>query len=337
MTVLNLILLGVTVLLWFALVGTVLTLNDSDPAGNGLSYAFGVFMAIGLWVLLAGLLVMAAVRGDMPGWSKVAAVILVPASGVAALGAIHLMSGYSSPRWPAVVPIFVPALIIAFALWATVPSVRAAMSPSMAGGIAWGTILILSIAPWPAAAAGSREVAARRSDMEAQEAITEAKESEAKRQQNLATFQKLTPNSPLWEWMPFTFDNNELRDTALAGARHLASRQADAEALLEQGHWFPLVEMRNLDLDATPRFCALARQHLEKEARAWRTTVEHPPEYTVSAGQLEKYLPAMEWLAAHHCDLGSALAEIQSTVRIYPTSPERERFLDTLARLRSPR
>jgi hypothetical protein len=48
--------------LWAATVANTITIRSSDPAGNALSHAFGVLMAIALWVLLAILLVLAFAR-----------------------------------------------------------------------------------------------------------------------------------------------------------------------------------------------------------------------------------------------------------------------------------
>jgi hypothetical protein len=328
------ILLSVAVLLWLALIGTVFSMNDSDPAGNGLSYAFSVLMTIGLWVLLAILMILAGSKGVITGWTKVTALVLVPASAAAALSAIHLASSFTGLRWTLIIPVLVPALVIIFVLWAILPGFHIMVSSRIAGGVTWGAILLLTLAPLPAARAKSRAAAKNRAAIDLQAAADLTREQEQRQQENLATFAKLKPDSPLWEWMPFTFDSNPLRDTALAGARNLVTRQEDAEALLERGHWFPLVEIEHLDLHATPRFCELARQHLDKEALAWRTTAESPPEYSVSVGQLEKYHPAIEWLTDRHCNLDSALATTIQTIQIYPASPERDRYLAELVRLK---
>jgi hypothetical protein len=326
-------LLAVAVLLWLAVAGAVFSMNDSDPAGNGLAYAYTVFLAIGLWILLAVMMILAESRNVVPPWTRVAALVLVPASAAAALKALEMTTRSGGLRWTALVPVLIPALIIAWALWVLLPGFQAMISPPLAGVVAWGGILLLTLAPWPAARARASDYARQRETIDAQAAADSVREDERKQQENREIFARLKPDSPLWEWMPFTFDNNPLRDTALAGARRLATRQEDAEALLERGHWFPLVEVENLDLQATPRFCELARQHLEKEAAAWRTTVESPPEYSVSVGQLEKYHPAIAWLVTRHCNLDRALSTTMETIRIYPPSAERERYLAELTRL----
>src|SRR5262249_55204322 len=105
MTAVFSIVLLVALALWAGTVGTLATLNDSDTAGNAMSQAFGVFFTIGLWILLAVLMIIAAVKGQMPSWTKLAALFLLPASGIAALVAGDLLKDRldSPARWPIVV------------------------------------------------------------------------------------------------------------------------------------------------------------------------------------------------------------------------------------------
>jgi hypothetical protein len=333
MTVLGIILAAAAVVLWLGLVATGATLNDSDPAGNGLSYAYGVFIAMGLWVVLSGLMIMAAVKWGIPAWTQVAALILVPASCIAAIKAIHLMSGHPGMRWPLAV-LLAPGLIIGFFLWAALPTFRSAVSETAAAGITWGLVALLSIAPWPASAAREREGVSNRERIEAEWKVEEGRLREAKRQERLASFQKLTAQSPLWEYMPFIVDSSELTAAARDSARKLKSRQADAEQMLADGHHFPLVEIANLDLAITPRFCELSRAFLVKHAADWRDTVESPPEYSVRSQRIEQFLPAMKYLIAHGCDIEPAITDLMETVRGYPASSERDRFLAELDRLK---
>jgi hypothetical protein len=296
------ILLLVTLLLWAAVAANCATLNTSDPAGNSLSYAYGVFMVIGLWLLLAALLVIAGVRGGMPAGGAIAMVILLPATGAATIGAMVLMSGHPDVRWPLVIPVFAPALLIGYALWAYFPGVKASVPPAAANVAVWGPLLLLSIA-------------------------------EAKRVENLASFEKLAPTSRLWDWMPFTWDGNELRDQALEAARHTPTRQADAEEMLGRGHPFPLVEVRFLNLEATPAFCAGAQVLLLRNAEELGKVAADLPDYDARAGEFEKYTGGIAWLKSNGCDLALALQATEQAVRAFQTTPSRELFLQALARL----
>jgi len=332
MTVMGFILAAAAVVLWLGLVATATTLNNSDPAGNGLSYAYGVFIAMGLWVLLSGLMIMAALKWSIPAWTQVAALVLVPASCIAAIKALHLMSGHPEMRWPLAV-LLAPGLIIGFFLWAALPAFRSSVSETTAAGVTWGLVAVLSIAPWPAGVARDREGAVNRARIEAEWKVEEARLREAKRQERLASFEKLTATSPLWDYMPFIVDSSELTQAARDSARRLKSRQADAEQMLADGHHFPLVEIANLDLEITPRFCELSRAFLVKHAQDWRTTAEVPPEYSVRSQRIEQFLPAMKYLIAHGCDIEPAVTDLMETVRGYPASAERDQFLGELGRL----
>lgn len=336
MTVAGFILAGVAMLLWLGLVATVVTLNDSDPAGNGLSYAYGTFIAMGLWLVLGGLVVVAAIIWGIPGWTRIAALLLIPASGAAALKALHLMAGHPDTRWPMIVPILVPilvpALVIGFCLWAALPGLRASVPAATASGVTWGLVAVLSLVPWPAGLARSRQSATNRERIEAEWKLEAARQQEAKRQERLTNFEKLTPESHLWDYMPFILDSSELTSPARDSARTLTSRQADAERMLADGHHYPLVEIANLDLQVTQRFCDLSRAFLVKHAKDWRTTAEIPPEYAVRSGRIEQFLPAMQYLISHGCNIEPSIADLIETVQGYPASPGRDRFV---AQLRS--
>ena len=158
MNIISAILLVLTVLLYIGSIANILTMNASDPAGNGLSQSFAVLIAFALWILIAILLVIGGVKGEMPAWSAASALVLHPASCAATLAAIRLMSGQlNKTHWPIVIPVLAPALMIAYASWAYLPSFRAAVSATVAGAAVWGTILVLSVAPWPLVAKRSRE------------------------------------------------------------------------------------------------------------------------------------------------------------------------------------
>jgi hypothetical protein len=333
MTVAGGIILVITLLLWAAVVANCSTLNTSDPAGNALSSAYGAFMVLGLWILLAILLVIGAIKGDMPGWSKLAAVILVPASGASALAAMNLMSGHPGVRWPLVIPVLAPLLLIALSLWSYFPAIHSTVPSGAAGAITWGSVLLLSLLPLPTLRARGQETTDRRQRIEAEWSAEEARQQELKARENLAKFQLLTAESRLWDYMPFTWDQNPLREQALERARSLPSRQADAEQMLGAGHGFPLLEVQSLNLSPTPSFCARAGALLVKHAEDWRTTLPSPPEYESRSEKIEQYLGGMGWLRANGCDLASALSAMEATVRSYAPGPGRELFLQALARL----
>jgi len=123
--------------------------SAATPLGSGeaaMSDAFAsFFLTVGLWVALALLLVNGGLMGEMPRWSAILAVFVVPLSGVAAFTAIDMCSRHM--RWAIFFPAALPLLIASYAIWARLPRLRALLPSPATGVIAWGLILALSIAP----------------------------------------------------------------------------------------------------------------------------------------------------------------------------------------------
>jgi hypothetical protein len=123
--------------------------NAATPLGGG-EAAFSdaiasLFLTFALWIALALLLVNGGLMGEMPRWSAIAAVMLVPLSGVAAFVAIDMCSRHM--QWAIAFPATLPPLIAAYALWARLPRLRALL-PSYAISLAtWVMVFVLSIAP----------------------------------------------------------------------------------------------------------------------------------------------------------------------------------------------
>jgi hypothetical protein len=82
--------------------------------------------------------------------------------------------------------------------------------------------------------------------------ILQQKELEAARQANLAKFQRLNADSPLWDWQEFIGKGNDLEKQAVAIVSKVPRRQADAELMLRNGDTSPLYHIGELDLEATP-------------------------------------------------------------------------------------
>jgi hypothetical protein len=324
-------LLVLALLLYAGMMGSVTSLHASDAAGNGLAEVYAVFLAIALWLALAVILVIAGINGEMPGWAAGSALVLHPVSCAAAIAAISLLSENASAEWPVVVPAFAPLLIALHSIWAYFAGLRAKVPASLASTAAWGAITVLAIAPWPVIAERSRLHGARVGEAPY---IDRAQQEEESRRNQLASFQQLTPDSPLLDYLAYTQSADELRVQALEGARQVRRRQSDAEALLKEGYGFWLSNLPRLDLAPTPSLCAAANGYLVSQAE--RNRPRDPPDYWLVEDYLEPKLPAIEWLVQQHCDVGDAVAAIEATVAAYPESARRDRFLSALAQLHPP-
>ena len=318
-----------TLLLYLVLVVNLTTMNQSDPAGNSLSQAAAVLMAIGLWILLAGLALWAGLKAQLPARLIIAVLVLIAASGAAALAAIQLLSdSLYRARWPILVPVLAPLLIIGFSLWAWFPGLRPSFPGGRAGSLAGTALLLLSVAPWPALVYRSRHRAADEKDHV-------VGRMERERRENREAFNRLTHDSHISEWLAFRLPENELRDRALEGIRHLPRRQADAEELMGRGQdWF-WEEVPLLDLQASPVVCDRGRHFLQERARDVRPPdPETPPRFGLMSERVDRYFATFQWLVGQGCDCDAELAAVEASLRIYPDSPERNQVLAELDRIR---
>ena len=331
------IVLILALVLWAATVANAVTIRSSDAAGNALSQAFGVLMAIALWVLLAILVILAAMRGDMPVWMRVGAFLLVPAACAATIGAIEVLSqGTEWPvKWPLVVPALAPALVVGFALWAYLPSARALASAPVVGGVVFVALAALSIAPWPLVRERGRVRAAGPGELQAIRAAKRARWSDGERAAERAEVDALEADAPLYSWLPYTEPGDPMRERALAAIRRLPDRQRELEEMVRAGNVAAIREVPALASDATPALCDAVREAIVFHARRVRPDDgKAPASYARYARDVEFYMPTVEWLTARGCSLNDGLAELEATANAYAAGPERARFLAHLAELR---
>jgi hypothetical protein len=158
-------------------------------------------------------------------------------------------------------------------------------------------------------------------------------------------FSMLDAKSHLKGWLRFA-DDRGLKAQALAGARKLDHRTADAVEILldkddEESRWNLLRHLVALDLDATAPLCTSALSELHGQlAKVYRPGANDEPrpysELLERLGNGEQ-LPDLIWLAAHGCTAAAELDEAMAAVNAYQDSPGRAEMLATLAQLRSQR
>jgi len=148
--------IGLLLLLAIAGVLYVLMLANAtyQPAGGGesrMSAAFeGLFLTAGLWIVLAIMTVVGAVGGTMPGWAGGLAGILVPASGIANITAVDMLSRHMPGA--IVFPILLAPLIAFYAFWARLPQLQARLPAERTSVAVWASIFVLSVATFVLAA-----------------------------------------------------------------------------------------------------------------------------------------------------------------------------------------
>jgi hypothetical protein len=290
--------------LWPVQLATLSNLAGSDAAGNAVAQAFGAIEVVVLWILLAFLMLLAALVGRpaWPGW--LAAAVLVPASAVAALAAVDLLSqpAQAPYLWPLVVPAAVPPLIVAYGWWALLPRLQAVVPPLWAGALTWVGTLLLCIAPLP--------MLQVRQQVVAQAAAVRAKYA--------ADFAGLPPDAPLWDLVPFLAWPDLTRvDAVLTRIRQRAQRQQEALVMLERGD-FPLAFLGRFDLDPTPELCDKARALLRRRVVPLALQKPQSRPFADVARPVDEAVAAMRWLVGHDCACdteASAWEEMASAYR----------------------
>jgi hypothetical protein len=290
-------------LVWVVQLATLADLSSSDPAGNALAQAFGELEIIVLWGLLAVLTILAGIKGGMPRVSVLAAIILIPASGFAAMTAAQLLAERDVAPfiWPIIIPALVPPLIVIFCFWTLLPSMRAIVPAGVAIGVCWGATLVLCISMLPMVQLRHSVI-----DREA-----------AQRTKWEADFTKLPANSPLWEWTPFLATRDETkRNDVLDRIRHLDWRQNDAEIMLDRGD-FPLFYLGSFDLDPMPALCDKARNLLRRRVQPLLSKSPNSRPYAEIAEEVAGAVAAMEWLVGYDCSCDAESLAWEAMAKAY--------------------
>ncbi len=158
-------------------------------------------------------------------------------------------------------------------------------------------------------------------------------------------FSMLNGKSHLKGWLSFA-DDKGLHDQALAGARALETRTADAVEILadkysDESRWKLLRYLTALDLQATPPLCTNALSELHGQfAKVYRPGPnDEPRPYSELLERLGngEHLPDLVWLASHGCAAEPELTEAMALVNAYQDSPGKAEMLAALMRLRQQR
>jgi hypothetical protein len=308
----------VILLLWGLQLATVASLGRSDAAGNGLGQAYAAIQLIVLWLLLTVLTILACAKGKGPGAANVAALVIVPASGLVASAAAGLLAqpDIAPHLWPIVVPALVPPLIVAWALFTLSAARLRAGITGVVAGVLLATIVAVCVSIWP--------LSQMRKAVEDQEA--------ARLQKYDADFARVPGNAPLWDWTPFldTRDGTK-REKVLDSIRKLDRRQA--EAMLDRGD-FPVGYLGFFDLDPTPALCAKARGLLGKQVEPLVHNSDKPQPYSAIASQVSGAVAAMAWLVGYGCSCDVESKAWETMAKAY-ADPSYD--VHRLAELRDPR
>jgi hypothetical protein len=315
----SIILAAIASLLWLFAIAVLSDLGRSDAAGNALGQAYAAILIILLFVLLAILAIVAAVKGTSPKWAVVAATILIPASGIATMIALDLLARpYEAPfRWPLVVPALIPPLIIAFCLWALLPSLRGRRFAHATPTVVWSAVALLCLAVWPLTQIRAGVVA----------------QFEQGREKYARDFAAMRPDAPLWEWTPFLDTPGETRSgDARDRIKVLPNRQSEAGVMLERGD-FPLRYLASFDLTPDAALCEKARGLLRRQAEQRMPKSANRP-YREVARAVDDAINAMYWLVGYGCSCDAETLAWETVAKSYTGAGY---DLTILANLRDPK
>jgi hypothetical protein len=142
------LLLAIACFLYLAMMYSIVVPGGIGPEDSLGQAILCLFFTVLLWGVLAILLLVGGVMGEMPGRAAIAAAVLTPLSGIAAFTAIDLYSRHG--EWAIVVPALLPPLIALYAMWARLPALRATLPANITGAVIWGAVLVLTIASFVA-------------------------------------------------------------------------------------------------------------------------------------------------------------------------------------------
>jgi uncharacterized membrane protein len=304
-------------------------------AGVGVAYGhLAAFAFAGFtWLWIGGLLLIAATRGLLPGWGNLAALVLGPASAVAAMASLYLLSDPHT-RWPAVIPVVAPVLLAGYACAVMQPSPRRVFSTPVAGLTVWMLALVLAVAPWPALLTQMRGKAIERAENARARAEWERQERERNRAQNLEKLRNMPPGASIMNWYPLLDPGSGVQAEALDALRHDPSRQAQIEDMLTWGVQRAMTLLPDLDLQPTPALCQAAGTFLTKTATSSHLRKRDDPVPYTAQVAFHELLPGIRWLVSHGCNCDEGIRALDASARTYLDSPDRQQLLADLAALR---
>lgn len=326
------ILLAFAAIIYLTFVANLLGARGSDAAGRGMALGFAAFQGLALWLIIGILFAIAFYRGAMPGYAMAAAIVFVPLSGIAAGSATGLYMERHG-EWLIAVPIVLPLLLVLYAFWARFPGWHDALPSGATTAVLGGAVVVLTAVPLVLTTIeympNPERDAARAAAAKAQEAEYERRQREVEATE-AAQFAKLGPDSSLRDYLEFLPPGHTRFKDAVAGARLVKTRNADARALLDEGMIGELADLWDLRVDPLA-VCQAYGNALKAIANKIRRT---EPGFINAALEIEWQLPNIEWLVGAKCDLGDALAEAETRIREVSDSSRVTGIADRLAELR---
>jgi hypothetical protein len=202
------------------------------------------------------------------------------------------------------VPAAAPTLIVVYCLWALIAPLRARVPSRVAGFGLLGALGLVCATIFPLEAMRTHGESAVATGIAALEAKVAAMPGEA----NLS------------QWIPLLNSGvHSVEETARAKILALPSLQRDAEAMLARDE-FPLGELNQFDLDATPVLCQNSQASLSRRAAAIASKPGGKPDFNKIAAEFYGATVAIPWLVSLGCASDAQALEWEALGRNYGKS-----------------
>jgi hypothetical protein len=296
--------------------------------GQGFEWLYTIVLFVFTWASLAGLLWNA--RSVLPARAGMAALLVWLVSA----GTVAVCFSVLNPRvrWPIVMPAGLILLVAVYILVLSLPATRSfAASPSVGLGVLAG-ILFLTVPIWSAVyyykiVEPNRQAAAYQAEM-----ADPVKKAE-RREKALAKVQAMTADQPVEQWASLLEPENGVRAEAIEALRKVDRRQEDVEQLARHNSTF-LGAVPELDLKLTPLLCSAIQDFIWNRAFVRQLQGERGQRFRADESD-DAIASTIGWFQSRGCDCGPSLDKYAEDIRrSFKDSPERQAFLEVLAKLK---
>ena len=108
-------------------------------------------LLIAAWMLIGTSFVYLTLHNEIPTAASLAALVLHPASGAAALSVVQLVSRTPNHQWMIAVPLLGASALAAYVVYSVSGKLQSAWSPRIATAVTAAVVTVASMVPWPLA------------------------------------------------------------------------------------------------------------------------------------------------------------------------------------------
>jgi hypothetical protein len=300
-----------------------------------MAQAYSAGLALLIWIFLAALLLIASSKSFLPSSLGLAAWIVIPLSGLAALVAIAVLYKPQFLHWPVIIPAVAPILIAAYILYAALPSIQS-IPLEKAGFIVFAIVVAMSVSIVPTAVQFAHDNLDDGSiDATPGPKLDEwmAKQKARELADSLAELRKFDEETKIYEVERYARPKSPVRKEALEVMRHITNRQADVILQLQGLNSSMLYLLPDIDLQPTPELCTAVRAYLHQAVQQ-RLTGSSPTGNSFVGSEFEDSVEGIHWVSKN-CGCDAQLAEIEAYARSQDQSaPSVQKFLEALSAIK---